>query len=205
MEPQKSNFAVSELPDVDRYKLMTGLVTPRPIGWIGTRSPDGVANVAPYSFFNGVSSMPPVVYFSAATVGGTRKDSLVNAEASGEFTVNIVSFSTVEAMNQSAANLPADQSEFDAAGLTVRPSVLVEAPGVAEAKAILECRVVGTHAFGTEEAGYVMVLGEVVHFSVDDDVLDGTRIRPEALDSIGRLAGTNYVRTTERFSLERPA
>ncbi len=199
-----THFKTADLELVDRYKLMTGLITPRPIGWVGTVSTDGVANLAPYSFFNAVSASPPVVYFSTGVVGGHRKDSLRNAEETGEFTINIVSMDTAEAMNGSSASVDASVSEFDLVGLSVRPSQIVGAPGVAEAKAILECRVVGTQTFGDDEAAYVMTLGEVVHFTIADSVLDGTRIDSEQLDSVGRLAGNNYATTRDRFSLERP-
>lgn len=206
MDRQKTHLPVDELATVDRYKLMTGLVTPRPIGWIGTRSTEGVTNLAPYSFFNGVAADPPTIYFSAGLVNGHRKDSLRNAEETGEFTVNIVSGDTAAAMNESSASLAADQSEFAATGLTELPSVTIGAPGVAEAKAILECRVVGTHTFGDPETNaYVMVLGEIQRFVVDDDVLDGTRIDAEVLDSVGRLAGNGYATTRDRFTLTRPA
>lgn len=199
-----THFKTADLELVDRYKLMTGLITPRPIGWVGTVSTDGVANLAPYSFFNAVSASPPVVYFSTGVVGGHRKDSLRNAEETGEFTINIVSMDTAEAMNGSSASVDASVSEFDLVGLSVRPSQIIGAPGVAEAKAILECRVVGTQTFGDDEAAYVMTLGEVVHFTIADSVLDGTRIDSEQLDSVGRLAGNNYATTRDRFSLERP-
>ncbi len=204
VQPQMTHFRTDDLAPTDRYKLMTGLITPRPIGWVGTVSADGVPNLAPYSFFNGVSASPPVIYFSTGIVGGHRKDSLANAEATGEFTINIVSMDTAEAMNGSSATVDVDVNEFDLVGLSVRPSQVIGAPGVAEAKAILECTVVGTHTFGDDEMGYVMTLGQVVHFSIDETVLDGTRIDSAALDSVGRLAGNNYATTRDQFSLERP-
>ena len=137
----KVTFLVDELEGVEGYKLVTGLVVPRPIGWIGSMSPDGIHNLAPYSFFNAVSGDPPTVIFSAGAGPGTRKDSADNVSASGEFTVNIVTDEVAEAMNATSAALPADTDEFANAGLTAVPGVIVRAPRVAEAKAQMECRV----------------------------------------------------------------
>jgi len=199
-----SSFATSELAPVDAYKLLTGLVVPRPIGWIGTVDADGRPNLAPYSFFNAVSGNPPTVLFSAGLGSRGQKDSLVNARETGEFTCNMVGMIVVEGMNRSAAELPHGESEFDFAGLTPEPSIDVKAPRVAEAKASFECRVSDIVEIGDPVAN-VVVFGEIVRFHVDDDVLDGTRVDFEVLDAVGRLAGNGYCTTRERFELIRPA
>ncbi|MEZ5296925.1 MAG: flavin reductase family protein, partial [Ilumatobacteraceae bacterium] len=116
----KQRFRVDELEGVDAYKLATGLIVPRPIGWIGTLSADGVPNVAPYSFFNVVSGLPPTFVFSPGR--GGRKDTLDNVRAVGEFTVNVVTAEVAEAMNASSASFPPDVDEFEACGLTAVPS-----------------------------------------------------------------------------------
>lgn len=198
-----ASFATSDLAPVDAYKLLTGLVVPRPIGWIGTADRDGRPNVAPYSFFNAVSGNPPTVLFSAGLGPRGTKDSLANARETGEFTCNMVGMSVAEGMNQSAAELAHGESEFDFAGLTPEPSVEIKAPRVAEAKASFECRVTHMIDIGDPVAN-VVVFGEVVRFHVDDDILDGTRIDFEGLDAVGRLAGNGYATTRERFELIRP-
>ena len=200
----EQTWASAELDHVDRYKLLTGLVVPRPIGWIGTTDGAGNHNLAPYSFFQAVASRPPTVLFSAGVTAGHEKDSLVNARNSGEFTCNLVDGATAVGMNQSAAELGRGESEFDFAGLTPKPSVDIAAPRVAEAKASFECRVTQIVEIGDPPDYNAVVFGEVVRFHVRSDVLDGTRIDFDALDAIGRLAGNGYATTRDRFSLQRP-
>jgi flavin reductase (DIM6/NTAB) family NADH-FMN oxidoreductase RutF len=199
-----ASFIPSDLDPTDRYKLMTGLVVPRPIGWIGTADDDGRPNLAPYSFFQCVAANPPVVLFSAGVTNGHEKDSLLNARTTGEFTCNLVDMATAEAMNQSAAELGRGESEFDFAGLTPEPSTVIKAPRVAEAKASFECRMTQTIELGQAPTQNVVVFGEVVVIHADDGILDGTRIDFEALDAVGRLAGNGYATTRDRFELIRP-
>jgi flavin reductase (DIM6/NTAB) family NADH-FMN oxidoreductase RutF len=199
-----ATFATVDLDRADRYKLLTGLVVPRPIGWIGTSDPDGRPNLAPYSFFQAVATNPPMVLFSAGVNEGREKDSLVNARATGEFTCNLVDAELVEAMNLSAAELEHGESEFDFAGLTPELSLDVKAPRVAEAKASFECRVSQIVELGDAPNTNAVVFGEVIRFHVDDAVLDGTRIDHAALDAIGRMAGNGYATTRDRFELTRP-
>lgn len=183
------------------YKLLTGLVVPRPIGWIGTRRPDGSNNLAPFSFFNVVSSNPPVVLFSAGVHSDRPKDSATLAEESGVFTVNIVSEDVVEAMSVTSGSFSAEDDEFDIAGLTAVRGIKVDAPLVAESPANLECRVRQVIALG--ETGK-LILGDVVAIHVSEDVLDGTRIDNDALRAVGRMAGTTYIDTRARFEVARP-
>lgn len=200
-----ASFVSGELDHTDRYKLLTGLVVPRPIGWIGTADADGRPNLAPYSFFQAVATNPPVVLFSAGVNAGHEKDSLVNTRTTGEFTCNLVDMETAEAMNASAAELDRGESEFDFAGLTPEPSTDIAAPRVAEAKAAFECRVQQIIELGEAPSQNVVVFGEVLRFHIDDDVLDGTRINFTALDAVGRMAGNGYVTTRDQFSLARPS
>ncbi len=199
-----ASFDPAELAHADAYKLMTGLVVPRPIGWIGTQDEQGRPNLAPYSFFQCVATNPPVVLFSTVVADGHQKDSLLNARTSGDFTCNMVGHATVEAMNASAAELGRGESEFDFAGLTPVPATEVDAPLVAEAKATFECRVQQIVELGEAPLQHAVVFGQVLRITVDDDILDGTRIDFEGLDAVGRLAGSDYATTRERFSLERP-
>jgi len=199
-----ASFASSDLDSTDCYKLLTGLVVPRPIGWIGTADHKGRPNLAPYSFFQAVASNPPVVLFSAGITNGYEKDSLLNARQTKQFTCNLVDMATASQMNDSAAELARGQSEFEFAGLTAIESIEVSAPRVSEAKASLECRVTKIVELGEQPTTHAVVFGQVVRFHIDDEVLDGTRIRHDVLDAVGRMAGSGYVTTRDRFDLARP-
>jgi len=202
-QPQgKSRFAVAELSGADPYKLTTGLIVPRPIGWIGTISADGTPNLAPYSFFNAVSGMPPTFVFSPGR--GGRKDTLANVREVGEFTINVVTAEVVEAMNTTAASLPADVDEFDAAGLTAVPSASVRPPMVGECKANIECVVTQIIDVGHPKYGNALVIGEAVEFHIADELLDGTRIDQAGLRAVGRHAGNQYSNATDLFEIVRP-
>jgi len=198
---KKRSFDLTTAVSSDHYKLLTGLVIPRPIGWIGTKRDDGQLNLAPFSFFNAVSSQPPIVLFSAGRHVDRPKDSLAFAERSGVFTVNIVSEELADAMNKTSGSFDLDEDEFAIAGLTVVMGTVVDAPMVGEAPANLECRVVDVIDVGAETR---MVLGEVVMMHVREDALDGTRVDSDVLRAIGRLSGRSYVTTRDRFELERP-
>ncbi|HEX6947439.1 MAG TPA: flavin reductase family protein [Acidimicrobiia bacterium] len=199
----KQEFRPSRLEERDVYKLLSGLIVPRPIGWIGTRRPDGTNNLAPYSFFNMVSSRPPAVMFASGRRAGELKDSAAYAEASGEFSVNIVSEDVAEAMNATSHSYPAGVDEFEMCGLTTWYGDVTSAPMVDEAPANLECRVVDALDLGGD-TGTRVVFGEVVAIHVRIDVLDGTRVDHDALAAVGRLAGNDYVTTRDRFGLVRP-
>ncbi len=199
-----ASFDTADLDPTDAYKLMTGLVVPRPIGWIGTVDGEGRTNLAPYSFFQCVATAPPVVLFSAGMADGHQKDSLRNAREQGEFTCNLVDHAVAEAMNGSSAELAWGESEFEAVGLTPEPSLAISAPRVAEAKASFECVTQQVIELGERPRQNAVVFGQVTHIHVDDAVLDGTRIDFDALDAIGRLAGSGYVTTRDRFDLRRP-
>jgi flavin reductase (DIM6/NTAB) family NADH-FMN oxidoreductase RutF len=198
----KRRFPVSELQGVDGYKLTTGLIVPRPIGWIGTISADGIPNLAPYSFFNAVSGIPPTFVFSPAR--GSRKDTLDNVRAVGEFTINVVTEEVAEAMNASSASFEPGVDEFDACGLTAVPSSSIRPPMVGECKANIECVVVDVVDIGHAELGNGLVIGEAVEFHVAEHLLDGTRVDQAELKAIGRHAGNTYSHATDLFDLRRP-
>ena len=204
MQRPMTTFAVADLDLTDAYKLMTGLIVPRPIGWIGTFGPDGVANLAPYSFFQAVATNPPVVLFSTGMADGAVKDSLANCRATGVFTANLVDHELSVAMNETSAEVEPSVDEFGLAGLTAKRFGSVDAPGVAEAKAVLECRVINEVVLGVAPLEHAVTFGEVVAFHIADEVLDGTRIDAARLDALGRLAGSGYSTTRDRFTLERP-
>lgn len=175
------------------YKLLSAMVVPRPIAWVGTRSREGVANLAPFSFFNVVSNDPPTVMISITSHPDREKDTLRNLRDSGEFTVSHVSRPQFEAMASSSDVVGADVDEFARAGLTAAPADVVAAPAVAGAPWVLECVVDRELEVGS----YAMVLGRVVRLHLRDDVLD-ERMRVDllALRSIGRLS-TRFTEVTE--------
>jgi flavin reductase (DIM6/NTAB) family NADH-FMN oxidoreductase RutF len=163
---------------------------------------NGTYNLAPFSFFNVVSTEPPVVVFAAGHHSDRPKDSSTYAEESGEFTVNIVSFELAPVMNLTSATLGATDDEFAIAGLT--PSFgMIKAPMVEESPANLECRVLDGLSIGSNGRTR-MVIGEVVAIHVREDALDGSRVDPGVIDAVGRLSGSSYVTTRDRFDLSRP-
>lgn len=199
----KVTFDFSATEARDRYKLLAGLVVPRPIGWIGTRRDDGSNNLAPFSFFNVVASTPPTVLFSGGRHADRPKDTIAFAEESGVFTVNIVSHDLAEAMWVTSGSFSAEDDEFAIAGLTAVMGQVVDAPMVAESPANLECRVTQIIDLG-EEGRTRLVIGEVVAVHVRGDALDGTRIRSTVVDAIGRMAGSTYASTRDLFDIARP-
>lgn len=146
------------------------IVGPRPIGWISTQSKEGVNNLAPYSFFNAFNYVPPIVGF--ASIGA--KDSLRNVQENGEFVWNLVTRPLAEAMNQTCAPLPPDQSEFEFAALTPAPSRVVDVPRVAESPVAFECRctqIVQLQGINKQTVDTWLVLGEVVGVHIDNRLL----------------------------------
>jgi flavin reductase (DIM6/NTAB) family NADH-FMN oxidoreductase RutF len=178
------------------YKLMTGLIVPRPIAWLSTRSPDGILNLAPHSYFNMVSVEPPHVLFSFSGV----KDSLRNLRAHGEFVINMVSEDLVEPMNFTATDFPATEDEFRWADVTPSPASTVAVPRVAEALAHLEGEVRHELPVGN---GHV-VIGEVTHIHVDPRIWREGGIEPDAYAPVARLSGGRYSLLGEVFTLPRP-
>jgi flavin reductase (DIM6/NTAB) family NADH-FMN oxidoreductase RutF len=197
----KRVFDLASLDRVDRNKLLTGLVVPRPIGWIGTTGPSG-DNLAPYSFFNLVVTTPPTLLFCT---GRSRrdKDTLRNVLDTGEFTVSIVTEGLLTAMNASSAEVGPGIDEFELAGVVKAYGEEVAAPFVGGAPAAFECRVADVHEVGDPPAASV-VYGDVLSVHVDEEILDGTRIRFDRLEAVGRLAGPWYSSIRDLTELERP-
>lgn len=200
----KQTFLADRMDPVDTHKLALGLIVPRPIGWIGSVDLEGVANLAPFSFFNAVTGFPPTVIFSPGKRDGGPKDSLANVEATGEFTVNVVSADLGERMNATAASAAPGVDEFELAGLTAVPGDVVRAPMVAESRANLECRVTQIVGTGRAPTAGAVVFGEVVAYHVEVGLLDGTRVDQLGLDAIGRMGGPTYTHTRSLFSMDRP-
>lgn len=185
------------------HDLLKGCVAPRPIAWISTISDSGVINAAPYSCFTFVATVPPMICFSVERrADGGHKDTLRNAEWTGDFVVNLVPEELATAMNLCAEDLPADVSEVVRAGLTPAPGQLVASPRISESPVNLECRVSQVIALGKSE--HSLVIAEIVLVHVRDDLyVDGT-VDLDKLRPIGRLAGNDYCRVGDVFKLDRP-
>jgi flavin reductase (DIM6/NTAB) family NADH-FMN oxidoreductase RutF len=186
----------ADLPPREVYFLLTGVVVPRPIAWVSSLAADGTRNLAPHSYFNAISSDPPIVHFTSTGV----KDTLRNVRATGEFVVNIVSRDLAEAMNVTAADFPAGEDEFAWARLEAAPSKRVAPARVARAPAALECRVRTVLSMGNGN----MVFGDVVHLYVDDAVWRDGRVDPALLEPLGRLGGSGYTRVGRDTLLKMP-
>ncbi len=189
------------------YKLLSGAVLPRPIGWISTVNAAGQPNLAPFSFFNVVCANPPTVLFCPmirAATGGA-KDTLSNARATGEFVVNIVTERLAAAVNRSSVEAPPEINEFEFAGVSAAPSAAVRPPRVAQSPIHLECRVTKIIEISAQPGGGSIVIGEVLHFHIAEEMLIGAdKINVSALQPIGRLAGNFFCRADSLFEMERP-
>lgn len=191
------------------YKLMTGIIVPRPIALVATVDLRGNANLAPFSFFAGVGSAPPTVLFCPVLRPNPagqdqRKDTLRNVEETGEFVINVVSESIAAQANATSAEVPPEADEFELSGLTPVPSKVVKAPRVAESPAQMECRLLRLVYTGNQPQSGVVVLGEVVEFHVREDLIDDFRVDASKLEAVGRMAGNTWVRTRDRIELIRP-
>ena len=190
----------------DIYKLMIGMIVPRPIAFVSTLDAQGIRNLAPFSYFTGCSTNPPVVCFCAAVRSGPRplKDTLINIRATGEFVVNIVSEDFAEKMNATSVEAPPEIDEFALAGLTPLPSELVKPPRVAESRIHMECRLRQIVQVSDKPGGGNLILGDVLRFHILEDLLDGSKIDADKLRAIGRMGGPSYCRTHDRFQMSRP-
>ncbi len=183
------------------------MIVPRPIALVSTRSPEGRANLAPFSFFMGVSGEPPLLALSVSTRAGEPKDTARNLVETGEFVVNAATEELAEAVNQASGDWPADIDEFALTGLTPAASVQVAAPRVLEAAFSLECRTHTVVALGKSPTDTRLVVGEVVWIHVRSDVLEpgaAPLIDPALLRPIARLGRNHYTKLGEIFAMDRP-
>lgn len=195
------DLKLAELPALERYKLLIGLVIPRPIAWISTRSANGVANCAPFSFFNVFSEEPPLCVIGInPRSDGQMKHTLKNIRRTGEFVVNLVDELTANAMHVSSAEYAEEESEFEKAGLTEAPAALVQHPRIAEAAACLECKV---HQILEMSPVRQLVLGDILLVHARQGIIDpkSKRISEAHYRPIGRLFANRYCTTRERFNL----
>lgn len=202
-----THLSPGDLSPKEVYKLIIGCVVPRPIAWISSVDVDGQLNLAPFSYFNGVSSRPAVLSVSFSYNPDSedhQKDTLRNILATEEFVVNVVSEPHEQAMHASSAPYPPDQDEMSALGLNAVPSRTVKPPSLAESPIRLECRLYDSHQIGEGPGSATLVLGEVVNISVREELInDRLHIDHQALRVVGRLAGNRYTYVHEIFDLGR--
>ena len=190
------------------FSPIKAIVSPRPIGWISSCGRDGSINLAPYSYFNAISELPPMVMFSSAPSGnGQHKDSLRNVIETEEFVVNIVSAALGDAMNVTSADLAYGQNEFTAAGLEMADCNTVKVPRVAAAPAALECKlwkVIKLPKPETSGAG-VMVIGTITGIHMADETVKDGKIDVTSYQPLARLGYMDYTRINDVFAMPRPA
>jgi flavin reductase (DIM6/NTAB) family NADH-FMN oxidoreductase RutF len=187
------------------YKLLTGTIIPRPIGWISTIDSNGINNLAPFSYFNMVSSDPPCVMFSTRRDNNTNKDTLNNVLQNGQFVVNLVTLDVVEQMNATSEAVPADVDEFKLTNLTPIDSVSIQPKRVKESPIHLECEMIHHYFMDNNEGGGAcIVIGKIKTIHIDDSILmENNRINLDVYKPVARLAGSNYSTLGELFSIKR--
>lgn len=195
----------ASLTERENYKFLIGSIIPRPIAFVTTISKDGVLNGAPFSYFNIVTSNPPMISLAIQRSEGRQKDTARNINDIREFVVHIVDEQNVEKINETAAALSPDQSEIELAQLTPVESMKISVPGVMEAKIRMECTL--EHSLelgGVDSPGCDLIIGKAVQFHIEKDIYEKGRINPRGLAAVSRLAGINYAKIGEMFSMERP-
>ena len=197
-------FDIADIDPANVYKLLTATVVPRPIAWVSTVSPEGVQNLAPFSFFNVLGDEPPILAVGINRGARGMKDSARNILDNGVFVVNLVPETLAEAMNQTAIDAPHGVSEFDLAGLTPLPATHVAAPLVAESPVSFECV---THASLVTGPQQLLVVGRILAVHVADRFVKNAargHIDTPAMGLLGRGFGTTYIRSHDTFEMVRP-
>lgn len=199
--------ASTPIPDLHQY--LVGAVAPRPIAFASTISEDGIPNLAPYSFFNVFGSNPPTLIFSSnrRVRGNTTKDTLHNAEATGEVVINVVNHTIVNQMSLAGVDYPSDVSEFEKSGLTPIPSDLVKPFRVKESPVQFECKVKEIIPLGQEGGAANLIICDVLRLHINEEILgDNGRIDPHKIDLMGRMGRAFYVRASGEnvYPIQRP-
>lgn len=200
-----TQFNTQETDEKTLYKLLTGLIIPRPIGWISTIDNNGVNNLAPFSYFNMVSSDPPCVMFSTRRDNNNNKDTLNNVLNNGEFVVNLVTFDVVEQMNTTSATVAPEIDEFQLANLTPIDSVSVAPKRVKESLVHFECEKIHHYFIDNGSGGGAcVIIGKIKTIHIDDNIItENNHINLEKYKPVARLAGSNYGKIGEIFSIKR--
>lgn len=200
--PRKASLMFLDAGDLSpeaTYRLMSGIVVPRPIAWITTQSDTGVVNLAPFSCFTFVSNKPPMLGVNVGRKAGRRKDTGANIHALGEFVVNIGDASQMVAIHESSAEHAPDVSETELLGLGTLPCTTVRVPRLADAPVSMECRLEQVISFG--RTGAEFIVGEVTAFHIRDGLLHDGKVDTRALDPVCRIGGPNYATLGEIVTL----
>jgi flavin reductase (DIM6/NTAB) family NADH-FMN oxidoreductase RutF len=198
-------FDVQNTDPTALYKLLTGTIIPRPIGWISTIDENGINNLAPFSYFNMVSSDPPCVMFSTRRDNNQNKDTLNNVLQNGEFVVNLVTLDVVDQMNATSDSVASNIDEFELANLTPIDSVFVKPKRVKESLVHFECEKIHHYFIDNEiGGGACVIIGKVITMHIDDSILmENHKIDLEKYKPVARLAGSNYSKLGELFQIKR--
>ena len=190
------------------YYWIAATILPRPIAWVSTLNEDGTANLAPFSFFTGVTSDPPTCIICVSRKSkveiGRPKDTWANIERTGEYVIHAVPDALAQAMNATSKEYPHGTDEFGIAGVTKAPAERIAPPRVAEAPVALECRLHKLVEIGEAGDGTAVIIGEILLWHVRDDLVVGGRLDFARLDVVGRMGGAVYTRTRDRFDMPRP-
>lgn len=189
----------SNLTPEEIYRLMSGIVVPRPIAWITTVSDLGVINLAPFSCFTFLSNQPPMLGINVGRKAGQRKDTGANIHARGQFVVNVGDFSHLNAIHESSAEHPPEVSETELLGLATLAGTTVDVPRLADVPISMECRLVQVLEFG--DTGAEFIVGEVTAFHMRDGLLDNGKVDTLALNPVCRIGGPNYATLGEIVTL----
>jgi flavin reductase (DIM6/NTAB) family NADH-FMN oxidoreductase RutF len=187
------------------YKLLTGTIIPRPIAWVATVDENGIDNLAPFSFFNVVSEDPPHIMFSTVRTGNKNKDTLNNILANQQFVVNLVTEDVVEQMNTTSQSVAADVNEFQLAKVTPIESIYIKPKRVKESLVQFECEMVNHYFIEKHQnGGACIIIGKIITMHIDDSILmENHKIDLEKYKPVARLAGSNYSKLGEIFSIKR--
>jgi flavin reductase (DIM6/NTAB) family NADH-FMN oxidoreductase RutF len=188
-------IAANDLETEASYKLITGIVVPRPIAWVTTLSPGGIVNLAPFSFFTCVSPKPPLLAISVGRSAGVYKDTARNILAGEEYVIHIADFPHLEALHLTSTEYPPEVSEVEAAGLATLPSDEVRVPRLRDVPVAMECRFHSCMEFGRTRNR--LIVGEVVVFHFRDGLVKDGKVATGELDPIARLSGPTYARLGE--------
>lgn len=195
-----------QLTPRENYKLLIGSVLPRPIAFVTSMNESGVVNAAPFSFYTVVSTSPPMIGFTVnRKPGNIQKDTAHNIQLNGEFVVHVVDETNVAMVNDTATEFPSEVSEVEAVGFTLEPSEIVRVPKIRESKVQIECKLHQMIPMGgtLDAPNSDFIVGEIVQFHVQDNLLSNGRINTDQLQPVGRLAGLSYGNIGETYEMPR--
>lgn len=198
-------FDAQSLTARENYKLLIGSIIPRPIAFVTTLNQDASVNAAPFSFFNIVNNQPPMIAIAVQRTGGKRKDTALNIERTGDFVVHITDEYNVQDINETAAPLAYGDSELSRTELSLVTSTTIKTPGIKDAKMRFECKLSQMILLGDALDGADLIIGEIVTYHIDESIYEGDfKINPHVLQAVSRLAGNDYAKLGETFTINRP-